>query len=320
MFSTLKNYSGFLQWDRPAETGADYDRIAPVGPYPGSWSRRYRVHLPPGYRHGKPLPLVMILHGCHQDHLDIQAISAFDAIADAENFITVYPFVTRYTEMRASNCWGWWDPLHNRAGSGEVQDLWQIVECVCAEFSVNSRRIHIAGLSSGAGMAVAALTVHGRRFASGAAVAGVAYGESPRVVVPGMWSNKRRYHSCQQTVASMRKARDDASLPPLCIVHSHDDPTVQFQAAQNLRDAWLTYRYPGRVISERCAESHLHGEVQWTRTRYGRPLRPALVETLFLHGPGHGWYGGAPGQFSYPEGPNISRHIWRFLKGHVRHR
>lgn len=313
----FKRYTRFSKPTRVNARAGNYDRDSTATHYPGSCSRRYRVHIPPSYREGKPLPLVMILHGCYQDHLDIQAISDFDTVADRENFITVYPFVTQYTDMRASNCWSWWRKRHTTAGSGEVEDLWQIVEQVSAEFSVNPKRIHIAGLSSGAGMAVAALTVHGRRFASGAAVAGVAYGELPHAVVPSLLSNKRRYRSCEDTVASMRKARGtDNKLPPLCIVHSHNDTTVHIEAAHNLRDAWLAYQHPQQFIHNRCAESHVHGAVQWTRTHYGRPLRPALVETLFLHGPGHGWCGGAPGRFSFPQGPTISNTIWHFMKSH----
>lgn len=293
----------------------DIDRESLPGNYVGSHRRHYRVHLPPHYRADKDYPLVMVLHGCRQDHLEIEKISQFDAIADKNNFIVVYPFVTQYGDLRARNCWGWWRPQHVRPGSGEVEDLWQIVELVCDEFSINRRRIYIAGLSSGAGMTVAALTVHRGRFAAGAAVAGVAYAETPRAAIAMPFSNKRVYRPTADTIASMHAVREgDPALPPLLIVHSHDDQTVPIKAAENLRDAWLGYLFTGQAPLKRCAGSQTTGDVQWSHMRYGKLLRPAVVETFFLHGPGHGWYGGAPGDFSFPDAPDVSQLIWQFFK------
>ncbi|NCF37605.1 MAG: esterase, partial [Gammaproteobacteria bacterium] len=42
----------------------------------------------------------------------------------------------------------------------------------------------------------------------------------------------------------------------------------------------------------------------------------SVIETLFLQGPGHGWYGGNPGDFSFPEAPDIKRYIWKFFVSH----
>ena len=41
-----------------------------------------------------------------------------------------------------------------------------------------------------------------------------------------------------------------------------------------------------------------------------------MIETLFLEGPGHGWYGGNAGEFSYPDGPDIKLGMWKFFKAH----
>ena len=242
-------------------------------------------------------------------------ISEFDCLADRHNFIVVYPFVTHYTDMRARNCWGWWRPEHIKPGAGEVEDLWQIVEAVAAEFAVNRRRIHIAGLSSGGGMAVAALTVHAGRFASGAVVAGVPYGENVgAVALP--YAAMRRFRPVDTTVALMERARQNDRTPaPICIVHSHDDGAVDIQAGKNLRDSWIKYFGAGKKLSKRVKCRSAHG-ISCTHTRYRKRFGGSVVETIFLSGPGHGWYGGAPGQFSYPSAPRISDLIWTFFAGH----
>ncbi len=296
--------------------GEVHDRVSQKHAYPGSQNRHYRVYVPRGYCGSKPLPLVMVLHGCRQDHRDIQMISEFDRVADQHEFIVVYPFVTRYPDMRGRNCWGWWRPEQIKSGCGEVEDLWRIVTEVCAEFAVNRRRIHIAGLSSGGGMAVAALTVHPGRFASGAVVAGVPYGESASVVALP-YSTSRRYKPIDRVVALMEKARRNDRTPvPICIVHSHNDDTVHIQAGENLRDSWLSYFGVEEKVVKRVEYKLTHG-TPWAHTRYRRRFGRSVVETIFLEGPDHGWYGGAPGRFSYPSAPNISSMIWKFFKRHM---
>ena len=296
--------------------GENFDRVLAQRDYPGSQKRLYRVHTPPGLRAGAPLPLVMVLHGCLQDHLDIQAISRFDAVADRHNFITLYPFVTHYSDIRTRNCWGWWLKKHITPGSGEVEDLWQIVEAVSAEFSVDPRRIHIAGLSSGGCMTVAALTVHANRFASGAVVAGLAYGETPGAILTLPFSEQRHYKSVADTVAQMRKIRRNERTPtPLFIVHSHADQTVHIQAATNLRNSWLEYFSSDKTLMAR-AKHYVTRGTPWVHTRYGSWFGSSLVETVFLQGLAHGWYGGAAGKFSYTEAPVTAELMWRFFSRH----
>jgi poly(hydroxyalkanoate) depolymerase family esterase len=123
-------------------------------------------------------PLVMVLHGCNQDHVDMQTITRFDELADRYGFIVVYPFITGYRGVRLRNCWGWWRRVEISRGSGEVEDLWNIVNAVRRSYRIDPDRVHVTGLSSGAAMAVAMAIAHSGKIASCAAVAGVAYGES----------------------------------------------------------------------------------------------------------------------------------------------
>ena len=135
--------------------------------YSGSRNRRYIVYVPRGKTTSRPRPLVVVLHGCRQKHRDIESITGFNQIADRYGFLVAYPFVTSYSGMRFENCWGWWFDREIHAGAGEVEDLWQIVEEIKQNYAVNDQRIHVTGLSSGAGMTVALLVTHGDKIASG---------------------------------------------------------------------------------------------------------------------------------------------------------
>ncbi len=89
--------------------------------YAGSRDREYLVHLPPGQDPaGRPRPLVVVLHGCHQDHEAIRHDTGFNEVADREGFLVVSPFITTYDGWRSKNCWGFWKDEHIHEGAGEV--------------------------------------------------------------------------------------------------------------------------------------------------------------------------------------------------------
>ncbi len=300
---------------QPASAGKNIDRVLKQYQHPGSDQRHYRVYLPKNYMAGKPLPVVMVLHGCHQTHHDIQQIAGFDALADKNNFILIYPYVTRYDDMRMQNCWGWWRPEHIGAGSGEVEDLWHVVEEIASDFSVDLARVHLAGLSSGGAMAVAAQTVHAGYFASCAVIAGVSYGERAGAVIMPIKS-LRNYRPIERTVKLMEKARKKDRTPaPLFIAHSYHDRAVDIQASKNLRDSWLAYFGYDKTAMNKRERHHTRG-VPWVHTQYGQAMGGSIVETVFLEGGGHGWFGGAPGAYSFPGGPPLSNLMWQFFKSH----
>ncbi|MEJ2455134.1 MAG: PHB depolymerase family esterase [Candidatus Thiodiazotropha sp.] len=284
--------------------------------YTGSRNRRYMIHVPAGYTGRREVPLVMVLHGCHQTHLEIRKISGFDAIADRKGFIVVYPYITSYSGLRSKNCWGWWFRNEIKPGQGEVEDLWQIVEEVKGLYRIDSRRIHVTGLSAGGGMAVAMMVAHADRIASGAVVAGAAYSETARAV--GFFRyNKGTFKSVTKIARAMDDAMGSRKRPvPIMVVHSHDDATVNIRAAINIRDSWAEC-YQLDLKKQTDTNRGMSGKTHWEHIRYHDEHGQTLIETLFLSGPGHGWYGGAPGNYSYPEAPDISEMTWSFFKTHV---
>ncbi|NUO00380.1 MAG: T9SS type A sorting domain-containing protein [Saprospiraceae bacterium] len=68
------------------EVNAQLDSIVDMGVY-----RTFIVHTPAGYTPDNQYPLVINLHGLNSNAAAQQAYSQFDPVADAENFIVVYP-------------------------------------------------------------------------------------------------------------------------------------------------------------------------------------------------------------------------------------
>jgi len=150
--------------------------------YVGSKNGEYIVHLPTGYaRNSRPLPLVMVLHGCNQDHRTIKHDTNFDAVADEYGFMVVYPMLGTRNRFQ-DNCWGELTDAHIHKGAGEVQDLREIIEEVRHSYGLDPNRVYITGFSSGGGMAIAVMLAHSELIASGSVTAGLPYGETPNSV------------------------------------------------------------------------------------------------------------------------------------------
>lgn len=286
-----------------------------VRSYPGSRMRRYRVHLPRGSANSQPRPLVVVLHGCRQDHLDIENITGFNQLSDRHDFLVAYPFVTSYRGLRNKNCWGWWFEREIHAGAGEVEDLWQIIEEIKRDYAVDERRIHVTGLSSGGGMAVAMMVAHAGKIASGASVAGLPYAERAEAVHHG-FNPRPVSRPVEAIVAAMRSEMGAQQRPPpIQVIHSKDDDKVRLQSAELIRDSW------GQCCDidthRPSAGNHGdHGSSQWELLQYRDSDGNSVIETLFLEGPGHGWYGGNPGNFSFTDAPDIKQGIWKFFQEH----
>lgn len=283
--------------------------------YPGSRARRYLVHVPQGKAGRRPRPLVVVLHGCQQDNRDIEQISGFNELADRDDFLVAYPFITSYRGMRNRNCWGWWFDREIHAGAGEVEDLWQIVEEIKQHYAVDSTRIHVCGLSSGAGMAVAMMVAHADEIASGAAVAGVPYAEKTDAV-RHVFNKTPRNRPVVAIVKAMHDEMGDARVVPLQIVHAEGDDVVDINSANVLRDSWghcfgLDTRNPFEVYEG------VEQGTEWVHSLYRGEDKKSVIETLFLDGPGHGWYGGNPGKYSFPEAPDIKQFMWKFFASHA---
>jgi len=283
--------------------------------YPGSRTRRYLVHVPPGRVEQSPRPLLLVLHGCRQDNRDIEQISGFNQLADREGFLVAYPFITSYRGLRNRNCWGWWFDREIHAGAGEVEDLWQIVEEIKQHYAVDPRRIHVSGLSSGGAMAVALMVAHADKIASGASVAGVPYAEKTDAVRHEL-NKKPRNRPVVAIVKAMRDEMGEAARAvPIQIVHSDNDETVDINSARVLRDSWghcfgINTRIP-------CDQRQgTDGGIAWEHSQYRDRDGDSIIETLFLQGPGHGWYGGNPGNYSFPDAPDIKTGMWEFFRSH----
>ena len=111
----------------------------------GSASRSYILHVPTGYTGTKPVPLVLDFHALGGSGSQEQSSSGYQAIADKQGFIILFP-------NGIDNAWNIGPCCTN---SPDVDDLGfakGMVAAMEAEACIDTKRVYATGFSMGGGM------------------------------------------------------------------------------------------------------------------------------------------------------------------------
>ena len=264
-------------------------------------SRSYNLFIPSHYSSGPAL--IIMLHGCTQDGDDFAAGTRMNDIAEEFGLIVAYPL-----QSQAANklvCWNWFKREDQTRGRGEPAIIAGLTEALIAEFSVDRRRVFVAGLSAGGAMAAILGTVYADLYAAVAIHSGLNCGAASDMLsaVAAMRGQIR------QPVD--RSGRVSGPLSRTIVFHGDADQTVQpvngdaiVTAAKAQLDDWR----------EETARSRTRSGVDFTRTIVRNMRGLAVIEYWLLHGMGHAWSGGSPaGSYTDGRGPNASREMIRFF-------
>lgn len=119
--------------------------------------RAYRIHVPAGYRRGRPMPVLVALHG-GGGNMDLQADDAKYGLvtaSDREGFIAVFPNgFSRFPNGRLAtwNAGGCCGPARDR-NIDDVGFIRRVVADVSRRIDVDARRVYATGMSNGGMMA-----------------------------------------------------------------------------------------------------------------------------------------------------------------------
>lgn len=125
---------------------------------PGGGIRTYRLHQPAALPAGRPVPLLIALHGGGGSAAQFEETSGFDAVADAEGVIMAYPEGTPLPITRDGRVWngGRCCPPADQ-GHRDVDDvsfLAAVIQALQAAHPVDPARVFVTGHSNGAIMAL----------------------------------------------------------------------------------------------------------------------------------------------------------------------
>jgi poly(hydroxyalkanoate) depolymerase family esterase len=278
-------------------------------------TRAYKLYVPASYagQLGEPVPVVVMLHGCTQSPDDFAAGTRMNALAEQHGFLVVYP--AQAANANGSKCWNWFRAEDQDRDRGEPSLIAGITREVVASHHVDVRRVFVAGLSSGAAMAVILGATYPDLYAAVGAHSGLPYGaahDMPSAFaamkgstgLPGM--PKRSGSGAQHTAAGRGV--------PTIVFHGDRDHTVDARNGAEIVD---------QAIRGYADEAHLQASVrqgaaaagrQYSRTVYADAANQPVVEQWVLHGAGHAWSGGSPrGSFTDMGGPDASAEMIRFF-------
>jgi polyhydroxybutyrate depolymerase len=127
--------------------------------------RDYRLHVPPAASSGRPLPLVLNLHGATQNAWLEEITSDMDPNADQNGYLVAYPDGTRISKVLTP------DPIAKQAQYGwnagqccglpitrhinDVGFLLKVIANIASRTPVDLRRVYMTGISNGGMMAYA---------------------------------------------------------------------------------------------------------------------------------------------------------------------
>lgn len=278
----------------------------------------YEVHLPPDYRPDRQLPVVVAVHGCAMTGYGFNSMkdmTRFNEVADAKGFIVVYP--TEDPVRSRTRCWNWDQLAHQRRGGGEPSLLAGATQDVVRRYHADAKRVHVVGVSSGAGMAVILAVTYPDVYASVASLAGGEYA-----------FDKVKDHPDQVSPVDTAKLAYAEMGPrarqvPMLITQGDADTTVPPIMGQRLVTHWAALDdlavdglLNGDVDDVPDTTEHVAkpGEHPYTHTGYtARGSGAPLIEKYLVKGLGHKWPGGGKGLFADPKGPNTTAITWDFF-------
>jgi len=266
-------------------------------------SRAYRLFIPSHYR-GQSLPLVVMLHGCTQSPEDFAAGTRMNFIAEEQACFVVYP--AQCSEANQTKCWNWFRTVDQQRDRGEPSLIAGITRQIMRDYSVDPKRVYVAGLSAGAAAAAIMGATYNDLYAAIGVHSGLACGAA--VDLPSAFAAMRRGAGADDRLV----VRGGPAVPTI-VFHGDRDATVHpNNGDQIIRQSIRATKTQKKVHRGRIPEGH-----PYTRTIHADASGRGIVEQWNVHGAGHAWSGGSPaGSYTDPRGPDATREMLRFFLEH----
>jgi poly(hydroxyalkanoate) depolymerase family esterase len=260
-----------------------------------SQGRAFRLYIPPQAGE-RPLPLIVMLHGCTQDPDDFAAGTRMNEAAQLQGCFVLYPAQSR--SANPQGCWNWFKHSHQARGRGEPALLAAMTREIMSQHSVDPARIYVAGLSAGGAMAAILGDAYPDLFAAVGVHSGLATGSAKDL---------------PSALAAMRQgapaARASASRRPTIVFHGDADTTVHPENGEHVLSASAGPVPPAEADTQRGSN--------YTRTLHRDAQGRVMAEHWCVHGVGHAWSGGSKhGSYTDPQGPDATHEMLRFFLEH----
>lgn len=266
-------------------------------------NRQYQLFIPFGHTPGKS-PLLVMLHGCHQDAENFAAGTRMNHQAQRYGFLVAYP--EQVTRANSAKCWNWYEAAHQQREQGEPAIIADLTRHLASAHGVRNDRVFIAGFSAGGAMAATLAVMYPELYAALGIHSGVPHGAA-RDFMSAMIAMQ---HGAYASYA----VHPLHSQIPTIVFHGDEDNTVHStHAAKFLASAPSIFAPPSesRYVEKVPRTAYDHG---YTRTVQLDSEQRIFSEHWMVHGGGHAWYGGdATRNYIDSSGPNASAEMARFF-------
>ena len=289
-----------------ATASADPDALARRTIMSAGSERSFYLHEPARAYPGPTRPAVLVLHGGGGNGKVSAAMSGFNAKADAEGFLAVYPngsgrFGERLLTWNATHCCAY----AMRENVNDVAFISDLIDELVRRDRVDPKRVYVTGMSNGAMMSFRAGRELSNKIAAIAPVVGAMFGDETPPAVP--------------MPIIMFNSRTDKSVPfeggPAKIRAGTTVGNADYKPAAFALDFWAK--------ANRCAQPPtVAQQTGVTITRFDRCAANASVVLYALDGGGHSWPGGRASGRRGADEPDAkvdaTSLMWDFFKQHTR--
>ena len=266
---------------------------------PWVWpSREFLIYVPQGHTNWRKRALLVLIHGCHQTPEDFAAGTRVTALADSLGCLVLLPRQDR--RANSWGCWNWFDQA-TAHGWGETAIVAAQVHAVHSRFRIDSRRVFVAGMSSGGALA-SALGVRRPDLVAGVFVhSGIGCGAASSPLSATQVLRTGADQDIMQIARDIREktAIDALPVPLVAIQGSNDTVVPPIHAAQLVRQYLVLNGHPNadaepndaipppdRTMSTVLPDDRVVTTSEW-RIGDRMAARHVLVDGL-----GHAWSGG----------------------------
>jgi poly(hydroxyalkanoate) depolymerase family esterase len=266
---------------------------------PWIWPRRdYLVYVPRGHAHWRRVPLLVLIHGCRQTAEEIAAATRITALADELGCLVLLP--RQNPRANAWGCWNWFDPATVH-GWGETAIVAAQVRAVRRKYRVDRKRVIVAGMSAGGGLA-AALGIRRSALVAGVFVhSGVACGAASSALAAFGVLKGGADTDFSKVARDARAQAKPRSLPiPLIVIQGGDDAVVApINAAQLVRQYLVLNGHPAGDAGGRDelpppdrTDAASLPDARVVTTSEWRVADRLVARHVLVGGLGHAWSGG----------------------------
>ncbi|MBS0307991.1 MAG: PHB depolymerase family esterase, partial [Proteobacteria bacterium] len=213
--------------------------------------------------------------------------------------IVLYPFQnndasSNDNDGRNPNCWGYWFDANLHRDQGEPGDIKRMVDYMKSNFTIDSNRVHLTGISSGGAMTVIGQTAYPDVFASSVVVEGIGYGETSATYTGTtdcqtvLTNNLGVVQANSTGISKMRTEMQKSTLrqPPVLVMHNKKDCTVPIKVGQAVIDNFMGLRSADGLGISSTPTSTSTGSVDglsYTWSKYGSNGNgQSLLETILF--------------------------------------